>query len=171
MLKKYLEVGKIVGTHGIHGEVKVDSWCDFPDVICKLKTVYTDKEIKPLKIISARTHKNQALLKLENINTPEDANSLRGTVLCADRNDIQKDDDSYFIQDILGLKVIDAQNGTAYGTVTDVFSTGANDVYEITDENKKKYLIPAIPSVIIDINPTVGEIKIIPIKGIFDDEN
>lgn len=172
MLKKYLEIGKIVGTHGIHGDVKVDSWCDSPDVICKLKKVYKDGNGQAnIKVITAKPHKNQAILKLEDINTVELANTLRGTVLYADREDIKIDKDSYFIQDIIGLKVYDVDTNTYYGTVSDVFFTGANDVYEITDDNNKKYLIPVIPSVVIDINIEENEIKLRPIKGIFDDED
>lgn len=67
------------------------------------------------------------------------------------RNDAKLSDGEYFIQDLIGLAVIDIDNGTVYGKLTDVFKTGANDVYQVTDNNKN-YLIPVIDDVVKEIN-------------------
>ena len=74
-------------------------------------------------------------------------------------------------QDLLGLEVKDADNATVYGKITDVLRTGANDVYEITDDNGKKYLAPVIDEVITETNVDDGYVLIRPMKGIFDDED
>ena len=87
------------------------------------------------------------------------------------RKDIKLGENEYFIQDILGMKVLDINTGKNYGTVTDVFQTGANDVYEVTDEKNKKYLIPVINDVVLNVDMNNQEIKINPLEGIFEDEN
>ena len=69
---------------------------------------------------------------------------------------------------MMGLEVIDADNGTVYGTLTDIFPTGANDVYEVTDANKKTYLMPAIREVILSVDIDGGRMTVRPIPGIFD---
>lgn len=76
-----------------------------------------------------------------------------------------------FVQDLLGLEVTDAESGRVYGKITDVLRTGANDVYEITDDSGKKYLAPVIDEVIRETNVDGGYIKITPMKGLFDDED
>ena len=75
------------------------------------------------------------------------------------------------MQDLIGLEVKDADNATVYGKITDVLRTGANDVYEITDDNGKKYLAPVIDEVITETNVDDGYVLIRPMKGIFDDED
>ena len=77
----------------------------------------------------------------------------------------------YFIQDIIGLKVVDSVNGTCFGEVFDVASTGANDIYDVKDENGKETWIPAIPQVIDKVDIDGGTLYIIPMKGLFDDED
>ena len=171
MLKKYLEVGKIVSTHGLRGDVKVEPWCDTPDFICEFRELYTDKGSKKLDIKSAKVHKTMVIMHIDGVDTIEKADAMRNTVLYIDRNDAQIDDGAYFVQDLIGLETIDADNGKCYGTMSDVFKTGANDVYEITSDENKKYLIPAIPDVVIDIDIENEIMKIRPIKGIFDDED
>ena len=92
-------------------------------------------------------------------------------MLYIDRNDIELDEDVFFVQDILGCKVIDSDTKQEYGTVTDVLKTGANDVYQITDSSEKNYLIPVIDDVVISTDTDEGIIEIRPLKGIFDDED
>ena len=77
----------------------------------------------------------------------------------------------YFIQDLLGVKAVDADSGRDYGAVTDVLKTGANDVYEITGDDGKAYLLPAIPMTVIEIRLEEGLMRIRPIEGIFDHED
>ena len=170
MQKKYLECGKIVSTHGIQGEVNVQPWCDSAEYLCDFKTLYLQNGEKSLAVLSARVHKNMALIKFAGISDLDTAVTLRGKVLYIDRDDA-KDDGKYFIQDIIGLSVIDADSGHTLGILKDVFSTGANDVYALEDESGKQRLFPAIPEVIIETDIGGGIMKIRPLKGLFDDEN
>lgn len=169
MLKKYLEAGKIVGTHGIRGEVRVDSWCDSPEFFCRLKKVYL-KNGETMLSVKSRPHKNIAIMKIDGVDSIETAENFLGKVVYMDREQAKLPENTYFIADLIGLEVRDAENGSVYGKITEVFKTGANDVYEI-DNGGKKYLIPVIDQVVKTINPAEGYVDILPMKGIFDDED
>ncbi|MEE1322143.1 MAG: ribosome maturation factor RimM [Acutalibacteraceae bacterium] len=171
MIKEYLEIGKITGTHGIKGEMRVQPWCDAPDFMKKFKTLYLDKKgEKPLKV-SCRPNGHMVIMKAQGIDTIEEASKYREKVLYMKRSEAKLPDGTYFIQELIDCKVIDADDESIiYGTLTDVSETGANDVWHITNE-KGEYLIPAIPPVVIDTDVVAGVIKIRPLKGIFDDEN
>ena len=166
-MKKYLEIGKIVSVFGVRGEVKVEPWCDSPEFICEFDTLFW-KSGTPVEIERSRVHKNQALLKIKGVDSPEEGVKLRGRVLYMDRDDVELEEGAYFQQDLIGLEVIDSKTDEVYGKITDVLETGANDVYEITDsENNKKY-IPAIPDVIDKVDIENGRMTITPLEGLFD---
>lgn len=169
MLHQFLEAGKVVGTHGLQGELRVDPWCDSAEFLARFKTLYWDEGAREAEVVSSRVHKNQLLLKLKGVDSIEQGDMLRGKVLYIRRKDAKLDEGSYFMQDLIGMDVYDADSCIYYGTLTDILQTGANDVYQITAEDKKNYLIPAIPDVIININLTNGKMQIRPLRGIFDD--
>lgn len=170
MIKKFLEVGKIVGTHGIKGEVRVDPWCDSPAFLSQFKYLYLKEGQEKIKV-NCRPHKNIALVKIKDVETIEQAELLRGQVLYIDRKDVKLSEGQHFVQDIVGCRVVDVDNGGEYGIVSDVFKTGANDVYSVKSGNGKDYLIPVIDDVVIEKNVDDGIILIRPMKGLFDDED
>lgn len=172
MIKDFLEIGKITGTHGIKGEMRVYPWCDSPEFMTKFKVLYLDRKgEKPLKVKS-RPHGQMVILKAEGIDTIEEASKYREKILFMKRSDAEIPEGHYFIQELIDCTVIDADDESiTYGTLTDVSMTGANDVWHITDKDGKEYLIPAIPPVVIDTDVEKGVIKIRPLKGIFDDED
>lgn len=166
----YLEAGEIVGTHGVRGEVRVQPWCDSATQLCSMKRLYWDENgAKPVKV-RARVHKNIALVTLEGVTTVEEAQALRGKMLYAHRDDFRLPKDRYFVRDLQGLSVIDADSGDEYGTLTDVSQTGANAVYHVKTANGE-VLIPAVPLIIKEVDVDGGVIKITPIGGLFDDED
>lgn len=172
MKKQFLEVGKIVSTHGLNGDVKVDPWCDDGNFLCEFEELYLDSYGKEkIKILSAKVHKNIVLMRIDGVNSIEKAELLRGKVIFMDRNDVELSEGEHFIQDILGLDVFDVDTGTRYGKVTDVLKTGANDVYQVTSDDGKDYLIPVIEEVICKVDLNKNFMKIRPLRGIFDDEN
>ena len=173
MIKDFLAVGQIVGTHGVRGEMRINPWADSPDFLKQFKTLYYDAEGKSsVKVISARPHGNIVLMKLEGIDTVEAASVMRNKRLYMRRADARLDDGVYFIEELIGCDVIDADDESKqYGKISDVSETGANDVWHITDDGGKEYLIPAIPSVVIDTDVKENRVLIRPMKGIFDDEN
>lgn len=170
MLKKYLEAGKIVGTHGIRGEVRVDPWCDSPAFLASFKTLYFNEGAEKIKVTS-RPHKNITLIKINGVDTIEQAELLRGKVLYINRKDAKLPKGQHFVQDIIDCKVVDIDTNKEYGVITDVFKTGANDVYSLKGIDGKDYLIPVIEQVVIEKNVEDGVILIRPMKGLFEDED
>ena len=172
MIKEYLDIGQIVGTHGVRGEMRVNPRCDTPDFIKQFKTLYFDKKgEKSVKVTACRTHGNLALIKIDGVDTVEAANALRNKVLYMKRADAKLKEGSYFIAELEDCTVVDVDDESiVYGVLTQVSETGANDVWHIKKDGKE-YLIPAIPPVVIDVDVVTGVIKIRPLKGIFDDED
>ena len=171
MIKKYLETGKIVGTHGIAGMLRVQPWCDSGEFLTKFKKLYTDSEGKnAIEITSAKPHGNVVLMSVKGVDSIEKAEKLRNKIIYIDRNDVKLPKDRYFIDDLIGSKVFDADTDMPLGVLSDVSETGANDVWHIT-KNNKEYLVPAIDEVIISVNIEDGIVIIRPLKGIFDHEN
>ena len=169
MVKQYLEAGKIVATQGLRVEVRVEPWCDSPEFLTTFRRLYLEQGEKELTVPAARVHKTLAVLKLQGVDTVEEADKLRGKVLYISRADAKLPDGAHFVQDLIGLRVVDADSAEEYGTLTDVIKTGANDVYEVTGPDKKVYLLPVIPDVVIETDIINGVVRIRPIRGIFDD--
>ncbi len=169
-MEQYLEIGKVVSTHGLRGELRVDPWCDSPQFLCQFKTLYLKKGETKLSV-SSRPHKTIAIVKAMGIDTIEEAEKLRGKVLYINRSDAKLAPGEYFIQDLMGLDVINIDTNENYGKITDVLKTGANDVYQVTDKDKKDYLIPVIDDVVKEIDINGGKVLIKPLKGIFDHED
>ena len=169
MKKQFLECGKIVTTHGIKGEVKVQPWCDSPDFLLDFETLFLRRGETPLTVERARVQKNMVVLKIAGVDTPEAAAALRNQVLYIDRADAPVGEGEYFVQDLIDCEVFDADTGRSYGKVYDVRPTGANDVYYLRDEVGKERLVPAIPDVVLERDVDAGLIVIRPLEGLFDD--
>lgn len=165
MKKEYLEAGKIVNTHGIKGEVKIMPYTDVPELLCEFDRLFLDR--KEIFIERARVAKNMVIAKLEGVNTPEQAEKLRNKILYMHRDDLELDDGTYFIQDLIGVEVKDADTDVVYGKITDVMQTGANDVYVIKGDGKE-YLIPAIADVVISTDIDNNSMIIRPLEGLFE---
>lgn len=172
MIKNYLEIGQIVSTHGIKGEIRLNPWCDGAEFVKKFKTLYYDPDGKnAVKIISARPHGNVAVLKLENIDTVEQAAALRNKLLYFKRSEAHLPDGKWFISELIGCDVLDADDfSVCYGKLTDVASTGANDIWYI-DTPKGEVIIPAIKDVVIRCDVENEKVYIRPLRGLFDGED
>lgn len=169
-MKQFLEIGKVNNTHGIKGELKFTLWCDDINYLKQLNVLYLDdKGEKPVKIISVRPQKNIAILKLENINTIEQAEALKGRVLYCNRDDAVIDENANYIADIIGCYVVDVDTEEEYGQVKDVLNYGSCDIYDIESWGKHT-LIPATPDIVKEINTEYQVIRIKKMKGLFDED-
>ncbi len=170
MTEQYLECGKIVNTHGISGEVRVECYCDSPSVLASFKKVYIKKGVEfcECKVKRSFVSKGAVVLGLDIIGDMDEAQKMRGEVLYAAREDIPIEEGSYFIADLIGLDVIDASSGRVYGKIADVTNRGASDIYVI-DTKSGEVLFPAVDEFIdrVDIECAV---YIKPIEGMFEDE-
>jgi 16S rRNA processing protein RimM len=168
---KFLEVGKIVGTHGVRGMVRIQPWCDSAEFFCTLKKLYTDKDGKgKLSVSKSSPHGNVVIAAIKGIDSIEEAEKYRNKVVYMDRRDAKLSDGQYFICDLLGCQVFDADSEKQLGVISDVSQTGANDVWHIKNRDNE-YLVPCIDQVVISVDIEEEKIVIRPLKGIFPDED
>ena len=171
MKNKFLETGKIVGTHGVRGMVRIQAWCDSNEFFCTLKKVYLDKDGKDaLNIVKASPHGNVVIAQIKGIDSIEEAEKYRNKVLYMDRRDAKLEEGRYFICDLIGCEVFDSKTSKKLGVISDVSQTGANDVWHIKDGDTE-YLIPCIDEVVVSVDIESEKIVISPLKGIFPDED
>ena len=151
---EYIEIGQIVNTNGLKGIVKVNPFTDDINVFEQIKYVYIDfkNELKKVKIQQVRYNKNQVLLKLEGIDSIEEAEKYRTCYIKTEKKK-QEDlgEDIYYIVDLIGLTVFSTE-GENLGIIDDVFPTGSNDVYVVKDNLGKQILIPAIADVVKEVD-------------------
>ena len=165
MPEQYLEVGKITNTHGIMGEVRVQPWADSPEFLCQFKTLYVDEAHWPIKVEQARVHKNMVILKLEGIIDVPSALSLRNAVLYIDRADAKLPKGSFFLADLMGLEVRDAQSGKVLGKIADIMNLPANNVYVVRG-GEREILVPAVPQFIAETNVEGGYLRVNMMEGL-----
>ena len=170
MKKEFLEAGKFVGTHGVRGMVRIQPWSDNGEFLTQFKKFYLDGGKTTIEMSKIAPHGNVVIAAVKGVNSIEDAEKLRNKVLYIRRDDARLPEGRYFVSEIIGANVFDADTDTLLGTLTEVSPTGANDVWHIKSGDKE-YLVPAIPPVIVNVNIDTDIIKIRPLKGIFDDED
>jgi len=165
---RYLECGKIINTHGVKGAVKLEAWCDDPAMLAELDYIYFKEGsiYNPKKIVSATVMKRHVMAYIDGIDNIDQAAALKDTVVYADRDDIPLDDGDYFIVDLIGLPVIDADTDVEYGVISEVFNTGASDIYTVKTPNGD-CMIPAVQEFIVEIDINKG-VYVRPIEGMFD---
>lgn len=148
-----LEVGQIVNSYGIKGFIKVVPLVDNNNQFKEFKTLYIQekKTYRELKIEEVKFSKNLVLLKVEGIETIEDALKFKNLYLFAKREDIKLEEGAHFIVDLIGLEVY-TEEGKLLGILKEVLQPGANDVYIVENENKQQILLPVIPDVIKNID-------------------
>ena len=147
----------------------MEPWCDSGEFLCEFDTLYFDKGKTPVEVTRSRVQKNIVVMKIAGVDTPEQAQDIRNKILYMDRNEVELEEGSYFVQDLVGLEVIDNDSGESYGKLCEVSFTGANDVYHIKGGDGTVRLIPAIPDVVISTDITNGIMKIHVLEGLFDD--
>ena len=152
---EYYQIGKIVNTHGIKGEVRVQATTDFPEkrfaIGEKVYVFKNQKLVKELTIKSHRKHKQFDLLSfegLEDINLVEDLKQA-DLKISADQQD-ELTEDQYYYHEIIGLDVFDLE-GNELGQISEIMQSGANDVWIIKRKQKADLLIPAIKDVVKEI--------------------
>ncbi len=152
---EYYQIGKIVNTHGIKGEVRVQATTDFPEkrfaIGEKVYVFKNQKLVKELTIKSHRKHKQFDLLSfegLEDINLVEDLKQA-DLKISADQQD-ELTEGQYYYHEIIGLDVFDLE-GNELGQISEIMQSGANDVWIIKRKQKADLLIPAIKDVVKEI--------------------
>ena len=164
-MEQYLEVGKITNVHGVMGEVRVQPWADSPDFLCKFKTLYVDKAHWPIEVERARVHKNMVIIKFKGVTDVPSALAMRNAILYIDRADAKLPEGSFFLADIYGLEVRDAQTSEVLGKIADVLTLPANNVYVVRG-GARELMIPAVPQFIAETNLEEGFVRVNMMEGL-----
>ena len=164
----YIECGKVANTHGCHGGLKLESWCNSPEELAALKRIYFKKgEVyTESKVLRASVYKQFVVTTLDNINSMDDALALKGSTVYALREDFVLEDGEYFISDLTGLDVIDARDGKVYGRLLEVINRGASDIYVVNTPLGER-MIPVVPEFVDRVEIDSG-IFVTPIEGMLD---
>ena len=165
-----LEVGKIINTHGLRGEVKVAAWTDTPDVFEDLSTVYikNKNEYTPLTVGSVKYQKNNLIVKFRELSDINEAEPLKNSVLYAERSELgELEEGVYYIADLIGITV-KKDSGEVIGKIKDVMQTGANDIYVVARKDMKDLLIPVLPDVVLSVDIEAKEAVVHLLEGLED---
>ena len=169
-MEERFQVGVITSTHGVRGEVKVYPTTDDPKRFKRLKEVILDtgKEELILEIEGVKFFKQFVILKFKGFDNINDIEKYRQKSLYVTReNAVRLRKDEYFIADLMGLTVIDEED-KEIGVLKNVMETGANDVYEITMNDGRELLLPAIKQCVLEVNVEEGFIKVHILDGLLD---
>ncbi|MCM3736187.1 ribosome maturation factor RimM [Bacillus cytotoxicus] len=156
-MTKWFNVGKIVNTHGVKGEVRVVSRTDFPEERYKVGNtlyIWQEEEAEPLavKITSHRSHKSFDLLTFEGYNNVNEVEGLKGSLLKVPEDQLgELAEGEYYYHEIIGCTVV-TEDGETIGTIKEVLSPGANDVWVIKQPRGQDVLIPYIEEVVLQVN-------------------
>jgi len=162
----FLAVGRLLRSHGLHGEMLMEVLTDFPERLGPENTFYIGEQHLPIKILSRRGHQNGFLVAFEGIENPEMTVSLRNQYLYVSADDRPPlPEGEYYHHQLLGLKVVSDQ-GQEMGQLAGILETGANDVYIVRSEAKAEILLPNISSVVLKIDLEKGEMHVHLIPGL-----
>ncbi|MBR5712644.1 MAG: ribosome maturation factor RimM [Lachnospiraceae bacterium] len=165
-LDDMLRVGVYANTHGIRGEIKLWPTTDDPGRFHKGLKLYLDTGREPMELTveSVKNFKNMVILGFAGIHSINDIERYKGSDIYVSREDaLPLEEGEYYICDLVGCAVVE-ENGTPVGTLTDVMTTGANDVYIVTTPQKREILLPVIPDCIkkVDIPNKVVTVYLMP---------
>lgn len=157
--KRFLEIGKIINTHGVRGEVKIEPWADSPEQLAEMRRILLDETMYRFH---GRVHGNFVLAKLDSIDSVEQAMALKGKTIWIDRNDLKLPEGVCFVQDLLGLPVF-SEDGARVGILKDIMEYPAGRVYVVSGE--EEHLIPEAGGFIQELDTEHGRIVVKLIEG------
>ena len=163
MKLQLIEAGQIVTTHGLRGDLKVLPWVDSPEFLSEFERVSI--EGKTYLVENARVQKGCCLLKLQGVDTQEDAMALKDRTLSLFREDC--DPDAVFAAEILGMEVF--AESASIGTVQDVLDYPGNLVYVVKGEYE--YMIPAVKAFVLSTDLEANRMEVRLIEGMRSDED
>ncbi|MBQ8408969.1 MAG: 16S rRNA processing protein RimM [Clostridia bacterium] len=168
--KKYLECAVIINTHGVRGDVKLESLCDSPEVLASLERVFVQENgrYREIEVLHASVFKQFVLASLDGVDDMDKAAAMKGTMLYAAREDFELEEGDFFIADLIGLPVIDNLNGTVYGKIKDVINRGASDIYVITTPSGER-MMPVVEEFVKKVDLDNG-VFVETIPGLLSDE-
>ncbi len=163
-------VGALAGAYGVHGEVRLKSFCADPAAIADYGTLWSEDGTRSFDITLGRPIKNGFAARVSGISTKEEADAAQGVQLFADRAALPSlPDDEFYHADLIGLLVLDV-GGQELGRVKAVHNHGAGDVLEITGPGlRHSALLPFTRQAVPTVDLAAGRIIADPPLGVFED--
>lgn len=164
-------IGRIIGTHGLKGVLKIKPVTDFLVRFNKseiLRVEINDGSSKQFRVDSSFERKGLVFVKFENVDNLDQAVPLVEKDIVIDESDLKElEPGSYYVHDLIGLKILD-ETENLIGEITNVLQLSSNDVYEAIDKTGKKLLIPAVKDFIGEVNLEFGFMRLKNTEGMFD---
>lgn len=169
-MQNYLPACKIVSTHGVRGEMKALPLCDGAAFLAKFKRLFTSADgAGETRVLGVRAQGNVILLRLDGVTDMDAARAQVGRTYYLAKADAKLPRGRYFIDDLLGCDVVDADTDRVYGQLTNVDRPAAQDIYTVTDGAGEGHMLPAVPEFVKKIDIDARKIFVTPIEGMFTD--
>lgn len=169
-MQNYLPACKIVSTHGVRGEMKALPLCDGAAFLAKFKRLFTSADgAGETRVLGVRAQGNIILLRLDGVTDMDAARAQVGRTYYLAKADAKLPRGRYFIDDLLGCDVVDADTDRVYGQLTNVDRPAAQDIYTVTDGAGEEHMLPAVPEFVKKIDIDARKIFVTPIEGMFTD--
>ncbi|GAA0445322.1 ribosome maturation factor RimM [Lentibacillus halophilus] len=170
-MTQMLNVGKIINTHGVQGEVKVQRITDFDDrfdIGNQLVLVNEDSQELVLTIDGHRIHKGFDLIHFKGYDTINDVEWFKGKHLQISENQLTElDENEYYYHEIIGCSAY-LTDGSYLGSIKEILSPGANDVWVVKREQGKDVLVPYIENIVQEVDVAAQKVVIEPMEGLLD---
>lgn len=169
-MQNYLPACKIVSTHGVRGEMKALPLCDGAAFLAKFKRLFASADgAGETRVLGVRAQGNVILLRLDGVTDMDAARAQVGRTYYLAKADAKLPRGRYFIDDLLGCDVVDADTDRVYGQLTNVDRPAAQDIYTVTDGAGEEHMLPAVPEFVKKIDIDARKIFVTPIEGMFTD--
>ena len=169
-MQNYLPACKIVSTHGVRGEMKALPLCDGAAFLAKFKRLFTSADgAGETRVLGVRAQGNVILLRLDGVTDMDAARAQVGRTYYLAKADAKLPRGRYFIDDLLGCDVVDADTDRVYRQLTNVDRPAAQDIYTVTDGAGEEHMLPAVPEFVKKIDIDARKIFVTPIEGMFTD--
>ncbi|MDR0951977.1 MAG: ribosome maturation factor RimM [Oscillospiraceae bacterium] len=159
-MQNYLEAGKIVNTHGIRGELRIEPWVDSAEFLGGFSRLFIDGA--PYKLLGSRVHKSFLLASLEGVDDINRAMVLKGKTVYIDKSEAKLPEGGFFLEDIIGASVV-TESGDELGKLAEILPAPAANVYIVRGD--REILIPAVPEFILKTDVDAGVITVRLIDG------
>jgi len=164
-----LLIGRVIGPHGVRGLLKIESYARSEVSLLTAGRIFLRQslgEISECEILSDIPHKGGVLIRVEGLDSRDQAESYRGAEILIPKAAVSREEDEYFWRELIGLRVY-LETGRYLGTVKDILETAANDIY-VVREGREEFLIPAIQDVVKTIDLEKGTMIIFEVEGLLD---
>lgn len=175
MGQKLIDIGCVTAPHGVKGEFRVNPLTDFPNRFLDMKTLclYDKKSVLKAELVietvRIRPDKGDVLIKASGIDGRDQADSLKGLFIKIPKDQrVELEENEYWIDDLIGLKVLEAESGQETGVICGVLSAGGCDVYSVKSQNGKVFMIPAVSKYVLSVDLEAGVVTVQSIRELMD---